>query len=997
MPFDKEQSINGGVIGLSEYDAPPPAFLDKAAAALRQGNMIVSNLSSARPVLGPQATPRLEPGYNPFDDIAGYEEYADRFEEAYNPQETEVIKLQIDQELKDRATLAASGWTGVFLQILAAGLDLPTLIPGGALIRSGKIGLSGIKSAASVGVAAGVGTAVQEAGLHTTQETRTGAESALAIGGATLLGGVIGFGAAKFMSKAEWDRLGANLKAELQAENVPDPTEVTQTLISRMQSAGAAAIDDVSLEDLGVGGPKAAQAVARATAAARLNPGIQTLFSPSRTVRQVYQQMVDNPVYTKMEMEHRTLGPAVENTVKELQRGALARWIKETRSLWKEARKAGFEGRKIDFMARVSAAGRRGDVDPLGNEYVTKSAQLAREAIFDPTLARAKQAGLLPDDVKTTTSASYVTRFWNRQKLIGEETRFREIARGYFRQEVANLPKDAAPDFVSKADFDDYVEEAVTSVFNNLTGRGQGDIPEWIVPVSRGPLKERSFRIDDALIEDFLENDMEAVLRRYVRTMGAETELAAKFGRADLRDQFEAIGKEYDDLSAKAKTGKERLKLAKARDRDIQNLEAFRDMIRGTYRAAEDGSDWSRLTRAALTWNYIRLLGGVLLTSMTDASRLVAVHGLRATMREALPNLVSRLKAANISRQDARDLGAVTEVVLQSRLATLAELQDPYAFGSPYERFLSNTSNVFSKMTGLGWWNDTMKTMASVMTQNRMARASLNWNGAGKKERAYMAFLGIDQGMAGRIARQLGKHGIEERGIWGANVSRWDDDVARRVWAAALNKDVDRTIITKGVADTPLWTKTNWGKLISQFKSFGLASHQRALIAGLQENPLRLLEGMIFSASLGMLIGYLKFVEKGDFESANRLLDNPGLMVSEGLDRSGYLSIPFDISNTAEKIGLPFGIKTGLQTLAGDEDQSGSVSRYASRNPFGAVLGPSAGLFKDLATIASKVSKGDLTTGGANAMIRQVPFGSLPGVRSGLHGFVKPQFQDAVN
>src|SRR5690606_16400350 len=137
---------------------------------------------------------------------------------------------------------------------------------------------------------------------------------------------------------------------------------------------------------------------------------------------------------------------------------------------------------------------------------------------------------------------------------------------------------------------------------------------------------------------------MEMILRRYTRTMGAEVELTEKFGRADMKDQLDAIRKEYEELSKAATDPKEREKLRRLMDRDIQNLEAFRDMLRGTYRAAEEGSSWSKITRAALAWNYMRLLGGVVLTSMTDAARLVGVHGVRATMREALPSLVSNVK-----------------------------------------------------------------------------------------------------------------------------------------------------------------------------------------------------------------------------------------------------------------------------------------------------------------------------------------------------------------
>ncbi|MCX2721965.1 hypothetical protein [Roseibium salinum] len=404
---------------------------------------------------------------------------------------------------------------------------------------------------------------------------------------------------------------------------------------------------------------------------------------------------------------------------------------------------------------------------------------------------------------------------------------------------------------------------------------------------------------------------------------------------------------------------------------------------------------------------------GVMLTSVTDAARFIGVHGLRATMREALPALISNLKAAKISRGDARDLGAITEVVLQSRLASLADLSDPYRYGSSYERFLSNASNVFSKATGLSYWNDGMKTIASVMTQNRMARNILkatqeiqspqgggvlqvDYSKLPDAEKRYLAFLGIDENMAGRIADQIRTHGVEERGIWGANVGDWTDPQAARTWAAALNKDVDRTIITKGVADNPVWMQNNGWKLVMQFKGFALAAHQRVLIAGLQENPLRLAENLVFASALGMMIGYLKFMERGDTEGANRLLDNPGLWISEGLDRSGILTIPFEVSNTAEKLGMPIGIKSGIQAAAQDEDRGGSLSRYAQRNKLGAVLGPSAGLFRDLSTIAEQTAKGSFTKGGVGSLVRQIPGGSLPGVRTATYGFLKPALEEGI-
>src|SRR5690606_20507640 len=135
-------------------------------------------------------------------------------------------------------------------------------------------------------------------------------------------------------------------------------------IVKRMQSAGAAAVDEVSLDDLGVGGPKIAQAVAKATAAAKINPGIQTMFSPSKKVRETYAKLVDNPVYTQMNMDGRTLGSDVENLVKTIERGSLATWLRSANQAYRAARKEGFTGTRTQFNEAVARAARRGDVDP---------------------------------------------------------------------------------------------------------------------------------------------------------------------------------------------------------------------------------------------------------------------------------------------------------------------------------------------------------------------------------------------------------------------------------------------------------------------------------------------------------------------------------------------------------------------------------------------------------------------------------------------------------
>lgn len=1572
MPLDKNSPVSSEAGTYSPFDlrrtgekAETPGFGAAMGAGFRTENTVGSLLASEEMNLEKRELFRVDPDYNPFegDELKGYEEHADRFIDAQNPSAVEAIKSDIDREKRDRETLDASGW-GIAAEVTASVVDWPTLLPGGAMVRSGAAGYSVARSGLSVGLAAGGGALLQETALHTTQQTRELGESAYVVGGSVVLGAMLGGAGAQLFSRGDWAKFSKALEEDL-ADDTPNPGEISQEIVQRLRSAGSASPEDLDKIDwekeLSIGGGRAAKAVANATAAVKLNPGLQLLTSPSMRARTTFLRLAENHVGTAGEMEGRTLGPAAETAMKRYQ-GNLATFIVRRREAFKDARKEGFKGTMKDFDALVARATRNGDRDEGGNQFVEAVAKSWRNDVADPLKDEAVGVQLLPEGVKVTTAPSYLYRIYNRGKILAGEGRFRDTlkryitdqvnaavakqeeiaiakninkavdteeqltraqdrlasiekrlgkrnqiregklsairrkesrrfdllrgrvpetviatakqaadddimirsvkdasrggkaaakrpvlnlikekggvkigspldqelrhmgvtpksAPGVFRKDsgltavdnlvareegilarmqtdqngyadpneilaairdemagaplraedelaeeaardvlqqnvehwldsiglpsnatarqvreyldralknegklsdidqaigkmngeleefdrltdeitnerliaeaeanrfadelneletkinevrelanaspvvkilvdyadarkafgkgrydqtrvgnrieaiervvaekealfpegdiigngvfgpivdakayksnwgllverlsslgdgeaigalhhkdigpidvpwgsfdpvsqnghglakivskhpevVANLPdilantpvktrsanrirlennqhmvsirlefdgnqktwlltayekrdwrkanapevrrssqaidggkqtssrpladpnittkgskfqslrelqdelralrsdknkidervikakakvdklkpmlpKDRADelDFADDMDLEGYVNGIVDDTFNRITGKEVQEAPDWIAPVTLGPLKGRTLNIPDKMIEEFLEDDMELIARKYVRQMASEVELTRAFGRADMEDQLKQIRDEYQVLRSKAKSEKEVEKLTRQEASDLDHIKAFRDMLRGTYRAAEEQSGWSTFTRLALAWNFIRLLGGVTLSSLPDLANVMTRQGLRSFVDDGLSGLVSSTKAARIAKRDAREWGAITETVLQTRLAELAELHDPYAAGSIAERMMNNVSSTFSRLTFLDRWNDTMKTIVVLQAGNKIARLTqqsltdlpnkwgvvgkqASFDTLGKHDRSYLGKLGIDERMTTLIADQIQKHGVTEKGITGLNLRAWTDDEARRVIAAALNKEADGGVVTPGIADKPLWARSNAGKLAMQFKSFGLAAHQRILLSRLQGRQKHLAEFMLFGTTLGMMVSYLKFIERGDFEAAERLTDNPGLWLADGFDRTGIATVLMEVSNTAEKLGLPFGVKTAAQIAAGDTDRGADVSRFASRNATGALLGPSIGTLQDLATIVSQVANRDVDRQGANAAIRQIPFGTLPGARTLLHGGVKPALQDAVN
>ena len=981
-----------------EEDQLDPSVLETIGAAFSLQNTVASTLTSN--ALGYDQL-RQDEDFDFQEEIKGYEQYADRFVDVYNREAMNAIKLDIDQETEERKILDASGWLGTASEFGAAIIDLPTLIPGGTFVRGSQLGYSAVKSGLAVGAASGVAAASAEAILQSTQQTRTALETGAAIGGSVILGGLLGYGGARLLTRGEWDQLSKAIETDLQGfEGIEDVQNVTETIIDHLktQPAGAQSVDQLNLKDLGISGP-AAERVAQLTAALRINPGVQSMLSPASSTRRIFAQLAESPIARKYEEAGETLGAAVETELKLIERGAYSQAVRASRKIFKEMRKAGIKMSRADFDERVGRATVRADTDMQGNQYVTRAARVWRKELFDKVKDEGIKVSAWPEDIAPTTSASYLTRMYKYDALVSREDEFREIAGKWVREQLEALPAEKFDeyDFVSKSDMEGHIDEVVDSIYANLTGKGEGeDVPGYIVPVTRGPLKERVFKIDDELIEDFLERDIELVGRFYARTAGAEISLKRKFGRADMKDQIAEIKNEYKDLRKAAKNMKERRKLNEAEKRDLTNIRAFRDMIRGTYNKGRDQTAWGKMSRAALSWNYMRLLGGVTVSSMPDIGRMIGFVGVRNLLRGYVVPLATNLKAIKLSINEGKIAGAVTETVMNARLATLAELTDPMqAAGSSFERLMDNAVNTFSRVTFLSHWNDFLKGSITVLSQNRMIDNAFNWTKLDKIERRWMANTGIGEDMANEIARQVRAHGRKEGGVWVANTEAWTNPAAQRAFRAGIAKSADVQIVTKGVSDAPLALQSNTGRVLMQFKSFALASHQRVLISGLQGRPRHTAEMLLFATLTGMMVSYFKNIEAGRTEDAQKLLDNPGRWIGEGLDRSGLFAIPFEVSNTLEKFGGA-GIVAGLQALFADEDRGGPVSRYASRNVTGTLAGPTAGIFEDMIKIAQQFGSGDVKRSGINAAFRQIPGRSLFGIRPAVEYGLKPLAEEVL-
>lgn len=504
------------------------------------------------------------------------------------------------------------------------------------------------------------------------------------------------------------------------------------------------------------------------------------------------------------------------------------------------------------------------------------------------------------------------------------------------------------------------LRDEARQIVDNISGASPGRLSYegfTISPLTRGPTKERVLAIADEKIEDFLESDIEHIARVYNRTMSADAELAGQFGRADLQQQIRQVQEEYAVKRAGVTDEKIMRRLDGEMKRDLEDIQALRDRLRGTYGMPRNAGGLAvRGARMIKGLNYLRLMGGMTLSAVPDLGRSVMIHGLQRVASQGIAPMVANWKGFRMAAREVKLAGTALDMILDNRAMQLADVWDDYGRLSKFERGVNVLQNKFGLVSLMAPWNAAMKQFVGVITQTRILEA-LAGGKPTKREIERLAYLGIDGPMAKRIKAQFEAHGErQEGGVWWANTEGWTDGEAVSAYRGALVKEVDSAIVTPGAGDKPLWTSTTLGGLVSQFKGFGFASTQRVALAGLQQRDAAALNGMFLSVALGML-SYAAVSKLSGRETT----DDPAKWIGEGIDRSGLIGMFSDVVNL------------GARTMG----VGWSGSRYASRGNVEMFLGPSAGLINDTLTVMGAGGDGKWTATETHAARRLVPYQNL--------------------
>ena len=960
----EEQSPNRRVIGAPEMDAPDVDNIDLAMAAFRTENTIGSFISRLNvPGLPDNVVDNRD--FNPWDEFTRGEKLDESFVSnaalADNREELDAVRKLTKKERKDRKTLSDGGAMSYAMSIGIGGVgDIVNLIPiGGTALKTYRTGHSILRSGMATGSVAAVSTAAQESLLHATQIERTFGESAMNVSAAMLLGSVLGMGLQKL------GKLGVTEKTFAEIE---DTMNVEVKIKEDGGSVGSARVD----HDVQVKGAKL-RATLRKTA---FDPLTRTMVSDSPPTRKWVNALAEN-VY---DVDGKTTG-AVETLAK----------------MWDGKYSAALQGHLDDLTSYRKELGvnslsdkvlRKGITRKSFNEAVTKelrnpdptapkqiksAAQRWETEVYAPLRKAMVENKLLGENVTSSTALNYVNRIWNKNKLRADLPNFVKTVSRWLKEQ----------DIDTKRLDDEEYDFAAREIAMRIAGTPDGRLPyDWKIGEGsknfgvtgtklKGAFQEKTFNIPAKYIDDFLENDIELVAGRYFKQVAPDIELAKRFdGDVGMEAQF----KEVQDWWAKkiegAKTPKEAEKFGDALDKDIEDLAGIRDRIRGVYGTPENpNSVFTRILRSARDLNYLRLLGGVTASSLPDVARTFMAEGLVNSFKNGLIPLVKNTKQFKVAASEAKRYNGVLNASMGGRGDMIADIADYTSGGTMLERSLRSGAENFGKINLLDYWTAGMKQIQAVTMQTSI------FDGLAKgKYDKRLDRLGIDEDSAKQMMGQVKKHGYKKDGVWVTGAKNWDSPHLEEMWGAAMRKESDRVIQMVG-QEKPLFMSREIGKTVMQFKSFMLSATQKMLIAGIQGQDHNYIGGTLVSVSFGMMAYAFK-----NWDAGRELSDNPADWVMEGIDRSGSLGAIMEINNTVEKITAG---RISARRVVGAKS---FASKYASRNMYETILGPTFGSFLSTVTnvLGSASQDKDWSDSDTRALRRLLPYQNLMVLRQGF-------------
>lgn len=876
------------------------------SSAIWKAAFVTENTAgSIASVIGDPRFPAVE-GYNPFDkredgstDVDGYEQFYDAFSHSMSPEQTAVIKAQVDREMQNRQVLANGGAEGL-LATVAAGVTDPINLVALAIpfVGGGKV--------INYAYTGAVANSAAEIGLHSSQITRTAEESAF-----NILAGVAVDGA---------------LGAIAQRTAKPRYDAIVEEAVNGHKSAGAAVVMGPTGAEITKNNPLSRLAAAMV----KVTPLGRTLQSENKSVRSTAQQLAESGIRLEGDLAPTSVESLVKRDYAEMSVTTL-----KVRDIQKDFIKStGLTD--VTFNSELIRAMRRGDKSDY--PQVQAAAQLLRkdmDKMWDAAAA-AKVEGTFtlvdgtPTPIRSTTSESYMTRRYDLNVVRNDPEGFKRSwmdAIAHQRAQKGENPLDPSE-----------LYEIASDVYDKVINLRTGDAHYNIGPSGAAQTKTR-VDIEDRFVEAYLVKDWESLFEGYGKSLAPRTRMSEIFGDFRMKDQLDQIQDQYSnqisalDRKINAAEGAERNKLVRQKTKltnkmqsEIRDLEIMRDRILNVPQEPSMMNPENRgmlsALRAARSWNIVTSLSNMLISSIPDMARLITYNGAgkfaKAFNRSAFSETIRRSK---LPPNELAKMASAMERASAYRLGNLTEVEDGVVY-TRGDKYAHKAADLVLTASGSKHWNSVTKTIAGYLYSDKLGRALLSNS---PEDLVKLKRAGLDGDVLDRARAQVREHGFDDDGLYNLNLERWTDrDLVETIEAGAI-READMLVITPSAGDKPIFFTTEVGRTIFQFKSFMLSSTNRLTLPLTQEGGARPWAEIMTHVGLGMSVYMLK-----QKVAEREISDDPAILITEAVENTGLAGYGIEFAKAGATL-------TGYSPLESEDN-------YQSHTSLAGILGPTASM-----------------------------------------------------
>lgn len=420
-----------------------------------------------------------------------------------------------------------------------------------------------------------------------------------------------------------------------------------------------------------------------------------------------------------------------------------------------------------------------------------------------------------------------------------------------------------------------------------------------------GPLIARRLQLDDQKLVEMglIEGDVTAWMNHYVMRTAPIIETARVFGDGRAQKHIDdLIGETYAAAQAETNPAKQ-AKMLEEMERARVAMNDLRDIVHGVWQIPDNPDAITpRLLRMLRNFNILGSMGRSVFMALGDIGNVVVSQGLRRSLGHAVEHYAAGISDGNIKMmRDEVDLaGSVSEVILGMRYHQMTDFGASVGGSgklAKMERNLANASQRFFLWNLLGPWTDMARRFSGGMLQSRLIEYSRLWKAGtlGKEERTIMGRLGISKAQAVQFVDEWEASGsLKHKSMFIANTDQWISKNAKSVFRAAMNTEINRMVPTPGAVDKPkALLKSEWWKVIGQYRGFSIAATHRIMGAGIHTKGKSKYAGMASMVGIAMMVDALKRPDYMQMPIEEQLL--------RAVELSAVTGIILDFNDTIER------------------------------------------------------------------------------------------------